>query len=89
MEKQKRYRVAIEVESQKGTCASGHNVGDRWITGEETPAGMCYAAFHVCLLGIRVLQFGGSLPWEKPDEYRCACPDPDNPVVFRLQRLFE
>ncbi|HAS04615.1 MAG TPA: hypothetical protein DCR71_02475 [Dehalococcoidia bacterium] len=48
---------------------------------------MCSWAFYTLFPFAEVLQFGGSLPWEKdPSKTTVACPDPDNPVVFELSR---
>ncbi|MFH1650992.1 MAG: TIGR04076 family protein [Chloroflexota bacterium] len=79
--------VIAEVISQKGTCEAGHRVGDRFVIGQQTPPGLCSWAFSALFPLAEVLQFGGSFPWEKDrDRATVACPDPDNPVVFRLKR---
>ena len=84
------YKVSVKVVSQKGTCALGHKVGDRWVVDDKTPEGLCLFAFSSLLPGLPALMFGGSFPWEKdPDMTTVACPDPDNPVVFELRRLRE
>ena len=88
------YEVQCKVISQKGTCEQGHKVGDEWIIRRHTPEGICLAAFNCLYPNVRVLMFGGSLPWESergldPDVARDACPDPENPVVFELRRLRE
>ena len=83
-----RYEVLVRVVSQKGTCALGHKVGDEWVIEEKTPEGICSAAYNTLYPDIRVLMFGGALPWETdPDVATLACPDADNPVVFELRRL--
>ena len=80
--------IVAEVISQKGTCAAGHRVGDKFITGQKTPAGLCSWAFNALFPFAEVLEFGGSFPWEKdPDKATVACPDPENPVVFELRRI--
>lgn len=85
-----RYEVFARVISQKGTCAHEHKVGDEWVIGGETPEGICLSAFQSLLSDLRVLMFGGSLPWmEDPDTAIVACPDPENPVVFELRRVKE
>jgi uncharacterized repeat protein (TIGR04076 family) len=39
---------------------------------------------------LRTVQYGGNLPWEeKPGLAHVACPDPFNPVVFRIERREE
>ena len=83
-----RYDVAVKVVSQIGTCDNEHAVGEEWIIHSKTPEGMCLGAFNSILLDLRVLMFGGRLPWtEDPDVARIACPDAINPVVFELRRL--
>lgn len=83
-----RYKVAVKVISQKGTCAAEHKVGDQWIIERKTPGGMCLSAYNAVYPNVRVLMFDGSLPWESnPDVSTIACPDADNPVVFELRRL--
>ena len=82
------YEVAARVVSQKGDCALGHKVGDRFVIGDKTPAGMCSWAFYALFPFVSVLQCGGAFPWEKDrDKTTVACPDPANPVVFELERL--
>lgn len=83
-----RYNVEVKVISQKGTCARGHKVDDCWVISSKTPEGICLAAFNVIFPDLRVLSFGGELPWvEDKDTSIVACPDAENPVVFRLKRL--
>ena len=79
--------VIAKVISQKGTCEAGHVVGDEFIIGQETQAGICSWAFYTLFPFAVVLQFGGSFPWERdPNKATIACPDPANPVVFELRR---
>ena len=79
--------VIAKVISQRGTCAAGHKVGDKFVIGDKTPAGMCSWAFYALFPFAEVLQYGGAFPWESdPDKTTVACPDPDNPVVFELRR---
>ena len=79
--------IIIVVVSQKGTCAAGHRVGDQFIIGQKTPAGLCSWAFSTLFPFAEVLEFGGSFPWEKdPNKATVACPDAENPVVFEVRR---
>ena len=83
-----RYEVVARVISQEGTCAFEHKVGDEWVIGGTTPAGICLSAFDAMYPNTRVLMFGGSFPWsDDPDIATVACPDAKNPVVFELRRL--
>lgn len=80
--------VIARVISQKGTCVAGHRVGDEFVIGQSTVPGMCSWAFYTLFPFSQVLQFGGTLPWEKdPDKAIVACPDAENPVVFELRRV--
>jgi uncharacterized repeat protein (TIGR04076 family) len=79
--------IVAEVISQRGTCAAGHKIGDKFAIGDKTPLGMCSWAFYTLFPFAGVLQYGGAFPWEKdPNKTTVACPDPDNPVVFELRR---
>jgi len=79
--------VMAKVVSQKGTCATGHEVGDKFAIGQQTPPNLCSWAFYSIFPFAEVLQFGGSFPWEQDiNKTTVACPDPANPVVFELRR---
>jgi len=80
------YDVIAKVVSQKGTCAAGHEVGDEFNIGQQTPPNLCSWAFYSIFPFAEVLQFGGSFPWEEDiNKTTVACPDPANPVVFELR----
>lgn len=80
--------VIARVISQKGTCSAGHRVGDEFVIGERTPAGMCTWAFYTLFPFAEALAFGGSFPWEDdPGKAVACCPDSENPVVFELRRV--
>ncbi len=86
-----RYEVSVKVVSQEGTCTAGHKVGDEWVIGRKTPAGMCLPAFNAVYQFARVLQYGGTFPFG-PDPDVVAnvyCPDRKNPVSFEVRRLRE
>lgn len=82
-------RVRITVVKQEGSCAAGHKVGQEFAYEGKLPPGLCPSAWHSLYPYLRVLQFGGDLPWEKEGMAHIACPDPENPVVFKLERLKE
>ena len=85
-----RYNIKVEVISQKGTCAIGHKVGDEYLISRTTPEGICLSAFNTFFPAMRTLMFGGAFPWsEDPDTATIACPDAENPVVFKLTRIHE
>jgi uncharacterized repeat protein (TIGR04076 family) len=81
-------RVSIEIVriDGRGACSTGHAVGDRWeVDSSLTPAGLCGWAYAAMLPFLQPLRFGGSFPWEEEGEAVVCCPDPHNPVVFRLK----
>lgn len=84
------HNVIARVISQKGTCVARHGVNDEFTIGQSTESGMCSWAFYTLFPFAQVLQFGGSLPWEKdPDKAIVACPDAENPVIFELRRVLK
>ena len=83
----RRYDVRITLVSQRKKCPNGHKVGDQWLVGRKTPAGVCLGAFNSLAPFIATLRFGGNFPWEKDDEGTFCCPDPEVVNVFRLERV--
>ena len=81
-------KVLITVIDQKGECGAKHKKGDTFVYQGKLPD-MCPAAFASLYPNLRTLYFGGNFPWEKPGGSKVACPDPDNPVVFKLERKEE
>lgn len=83
-------KVKVEIVKilERGRCPLGLKVGDSWeIEDAFLPQGMCSWAFHSLFPFIVTLRFGGSFPWESEGEVFACCPDPNNPVVFRLSVL--
>jgi len=84
------YDIKVTIMSQQGICQAGHRVGDEWIIRKDalSPQGMCISAYNAIHPYVMALMFGGSFPWESnTDVTRIACPDPDNPVIFKLERI--
>lgn len=82
-----RAKVRIRLVSQRKACPNGHVVGDEWIVGRKTPAGMCLSAFHSISPFLMTLRFGGSFPWEPVGEATVCCPDSQVVNAFRLERV--
>jgi len=81
------HDVIAKVISQKGTCWAGYKVGDEFLVSGKTPPNHCQVAYYSLFPSIRVLEYGGSFPWEEDkDKAIVACPDASNPVVFELRR---
>jgi uncharacterized repeat protein (TIGR04076 family) len=85
-----KIKVRITEILGKGKCPLGHEVGEEFSLPEDAGR-LCQAALHVIHPYARVLQFGGDFPWEirkdNSGRARICCPDPDNPVVFVLERV--
>jgi len=81
--------VEIIVKSQKGTCAFGHEVGDKIVfDGESIRGNICYSALMVLLPKVYAMRYGADFPWsENKDVIFNACPDAENPVVFEIRRI--
>jgi uncharacterized repeat protein (TIGR04076 family) len=64
--------------------------GQEFIVGEDgnMPTGFCTSAWQSIFSDVRILAFGGNLPWykEKGVSVSC-CPDGLRPVVFKLERM--
>ena len=77
--------VRVEVVKQEGHCGAGHEVGHSWVCGGKTVEGICAAAYACLYPTLRALSAGGRFEWAAADgSLEVACPDGDNPVVFRL-----
>ncbi len=84
----RRYDVKLTLVSQLKRCPAGHKVGDEFIVGRYTPAGMCLGAFASLLPYITTFRYGGSFPWEKnPDAATFCCPDAEVANTFRVERV--
>jgi uncharacterized repeat protein (TIGR04076 family) len=90
-------KVVMKIVSVQGTCETQHAPGQEYdLSGDVTlstagnPGTICPALYYAIYPNLRVLRFGGSLPWEKEkNSAHVACPDPLNPVVVRLCRIPE
>ena len=87
------YKVKMTITEimGKGVCPFKLKPDDsREIQGEAVPEHFCSWAFQSILPFLTVLRFGGSFPWGgKGNEVMVCCPDPANPVVFKLERIEE
>jgi len=82
------YEITIEITKilEKGTCPTGHQVGDTFKYPEDRGR-ICPSAFHSIYPTIRVMQSGGSFSWfDEPNITSVCCPDYLNPVVFKISR---
>jgi len=85
------YTVEVTVNSQKGTCSFGHRIGDKIVfNGKSVRGTICYSALMVLLPKVYAMRYGAEFPWaEDKDTIFNACPDAENPVVFKIRRIRE
>ena len=68
-----------------GECPVGIKAGQVWeICDGIVPEGICAAAWNSIQPYVVALRYGGVMPWSGKAEMSACCPDPANPVVFRI-----
>lgn len=81
-----KVKIKITRILEGGECPGGHTVGEEFVYPDDRGK-ICASAMNTMFPAVRVLQFGGSFPWEEdPDVALLCCPDAKNPVVFELER---
>lgn len=56
--------------------------------GKSVKGEICYSALMVLLPKVYAMRYGVEFPWiENKDVIYNACPDPENPVVFKIHRI--
>jgi len=83
------YKIIARVQSVKGHCAFGHQVGDEVVFDGETVQGrICMSALYSFLPKVFAMHYGVNFPWLRdPHVSTHACPDAANPVVFEIVRV--
>ena len=90
-EKPKRVKaVTARVISVKGECGL-HKAGDSCtFTQAGVDGRICIHALYSMLPKVFAMMYGARFPWlQNPDLATHACPDPANPVVFEILRIYE
>jgi uncharacterized repeat protein (TIGR04076 family) len=83
----KQYDLVIKLVSNQRSCPSGHKVGDEWLWQDQTPSGLCWAAYNAIFPFAIVLKYGGTFPWQQdPDVITASCPDHEVVNVFEIRR---
>lgn len=91
------YGVRITVEEIKGHCQANVKVGDSWTINAIDGAlvmddfkGCCPELLASILPNCFVMANDGSFSWEDEDgSVTSACPDPNNAVKVRVERIEE
>ncbi len=73
-----------------GECPVGITVGQVWeVRDGIVPEGICAAAWNAIQPYVVALRYGGVMPWNGQAEMTACCPDPANPVVFKMSVIDE
>jgi uncharacterized repeat protein (TIGR04076 family) len=68
-----------------GECPVGIKVGDSWLIEDGiVPQGICAAAWNAIQPYVVAIRYGGVMPWSGEAKFSACCPDPGNPVVFKM-----
>jgi len=80
--------VKIRITIKDGVCQDNiHEIGQEFIVGETTPAGMCTGAWGAIFPYFLTLLCGGNFAWEKEKGVATLrCPDP-NGITLELRRI--
>jgi len=82
------YKLEATIVEQKGHCAAGHKVGEKFDLNDVKAPPICKPLLNALEAQSMVLKFGGNMPWLKDKGItRIACPDPENPVIVELKRV--
>jgi uncharacterized repeat protein (TIGR04076 family) len=80
--------MPVRITVKSGKCQGNiHKIGQEFIVGETTPAGMCTGAWDVIFPYFLTLLCGGSFSWEKEKgTANIHCPDPKG-ITLELKRI--
>ncbi|MEM3580152.1 MAG: TIGR04076 family protein [Candidatus Bathyarchaeia archaeon] len=81
------YRIKGLVIGVKGKCSFGHREGEEFEISCYDSGGLCGFFYHDIFPVLATLQFGGSMPWWDKDAVEVSCPDRENEVKLRLERV--
>jgi len=80
--------VKVHITIKDGVCQGKiHHIGQEFIVGETTPAGMCTGAWDAIFPYFLTLLCGGNFSWEKEKGVATIhCPDPKG-ITLELRRI--
>jgi len=81
------YKVKLTVVKQIGRCVQNHKEGDVIIfDGPKIIGNLCPNVLACFIPYIFATRFSARFPWfEDGKSFRFACPDKDNPVIFKIE----
>jgi len=84
------FSVKMTIVSVRDRCPNGHKVGEEHVVRRKSPGGICLGSLSAVLPYLTALRYGASFPWEDEEGViTIGCPDHENCVVWRLERLDE
>ena len=81
------YKIKATITGVKGDCSAGHKEGEKFEISCYNCGGLCGFFYHDLFPSLMTFQFGGALPWWEGDSIEVQCPDPDNLVTMKLERI--
>lgn len=81
-------QILTPVEGDNEDCSVFKDGQEFIVEGSKMPEGFCGSAWNALFGNVRLLQFGGDLPWykERGVAVNC-CIDGLRPVIFKLERI--
>lgn len=83
------HRIRARIIRVKGSCSAGHYEGEEFEISCHDSGGLCGFFYHDIFPTLATLQFGGSMPWWEGNAVELSCPDKENEVTIRLERIEE
>ena len=80
-------KIQASVVRGNGTCAVGHQAGDQFSISCYCSSGLCGFFYHHIFPDLQTFQMGGRMPWWDEDALLVQCPDPENTVTLRLEKV--
>lgn len=82
--------VKVAEHPELGVCHC-HKLGDTFTCDfERVPGDICAAAWNSLWAQLRTVELGGRHPWDpEPGVTYVGCPDPNKPVVFKIETFEE
>lgn len=85
------YKLKIKVKEVKGECSFGHKPGDIIeVEKGEVKGRICFSALASMMPVLYAFKYDADFPWlENKNLATIGCPDPENTVVFEIERIKE
>lgn len=86
----KKPKIRLTIVDRKGEypCHRGHKIGDSFDFDTERGE-ICPMAMHVAFPYVDILRYGGEVSKDKDGTALFSCPDVDNLMIFKIERIDE